>query len=54
MRRVVVERAGRPKYHKYKVSFFECNQPNGGRALNNSITDNIILTLRVELLEEEI
>eukprot|EP01050_Picozoa_sp_SAG11_P022879 SAG11_NODE_4437_length_1894_cov_130.039554_2_plen_174_part_00 len=43
-----------PFGNKYKVSFFQCNEPNGGRALNPTITDNIILTLRVELLEEEI
>lgn len=43
-----------PFGNKYKVTFFECNANDGLRNLNNNLTDNIILTLRVELLEEEI
>jgi len=43
-----------PFGNKFSVSFYSVNENGGVRALNTAILDNIILTLRVELLEEEI
>eukprot|EP01050_Picozoa_sp_SAG11_P009162 SAG11_NODE_845_length_6885_cov_6.782346_7_plen_141_part_00 len=43
-----------PFGNKYNVTFFECNGTSGARSLNTNLSDNIILTLRVEILKEAI